>query len=119
VDVTSRRQGFRPETSPSNVPLRHRFDDSASLLRCGARAGRINATWPLAKVTVDGEALRVEGIPTYDIWVERSVVEEVEPIRRFASRGVRFRSGDGRYDGLILWDGRKLRASLARNGWLL
>jgi hypothetical protein len=118
--VTSlRRQGFRRETSPSNVPLRHRFDDSASQFRCGARAGRINATWPLATVTVDGEALRVEGIPTYDIWVERSVVEAVEPIRWFVGSGVRFRSGDGRYDGLVLWGGRKLRASLARHGWPL
>jgi hypothetical protein len=115
--ISLRGQGFRAAVTPSNLPLAHRFGDDASRIRCGARLGRMNATYPLALVTIDAVAVRVEGVPTFDTWVERSAVEGVVDVRFLWGRGVRFRARDGRYDGVIIWCGHRVREALAQHGW--
>lgn len=94
----------------------HAFTD-ASTWRCGARVGRINVTIPLATVTFDREWLHIEGVPTHDVWVDRSAVSTVEPVRYLWSKGVRFASGDGRYDGLIIWTRSGMTDALHSAGW--
>ena len=83
----------------------------------GGRIGRMNAAIPAAIVTFDRDWLRVEGVPTYDVWVERTVVLSVQSIRYLWSKGVRFVTADGRYDGLIIWTSAGMTDALRSAGW--
>ena len=52
--------------------------------------------------TIDSEWLRLVGIPTYDVWIDRARVTGVRTVRLFG-RGLIFDSEDGAYDGVIIW----------------
>jgi hypothetical protein len=114
--LSLRRQGFNPQVEVRITRPGHEFVD-ASVWKCGARIGRMNATMPMATVTFDREWLRVEGVPTYDVWVERTEVSAVQPIRYLWSKGVRFASADGRYDGLIIWPRSGMTEALHSADW--
>ena len=111
-----RRQGFNPKVEVKITRPGHDFCD-ASVWKCGARIGRMNATIPMAIVTFDRDWLRVEGVPTYDVWVERTAVSSVQPIRYLWSKGIRFVTADGRYDGLIIWTRAGMTDALRSEGW--
>lgn len=114
--LSLRRQGFDPKAEVKITRPGHRFAD-ASGWKCGARIGRLNASFPLAVVTFDQEWLRVEGVPTYDVWVDRRMVSSVQPIRYLLSDGIRFVTEDGRYDGLIIWTRAGMTEAIRSAGW--
>jgi hypothetical protein len=114
--LSLRRQGFNPKAELMTTRPGHRFTD-ASLWKCGARVGRINATFPLAMVTFDRDWLRVEGVPTCDVWVDRARVSSIQPVRYLWSNGIRFVAPDGRYDGLIIWTRAGMTGELRSAGW--
>lgn len=115
--LSLRRQGFDPKRDVSNQPVGHAFSEDAEVWKCGARAGRMNITIPLATVTFDRTWLRVEGVPTYDVWVERQRVVGLSRVRFLWSSGVRFATEDGRYDGLIIWTRPGMVGALTAQGW--
>ena len=115
--LSLRRQGFDPKRAPSNKPSGHVFANDAARWRCGARAGRMNATIPLVTVTFDDQWLHVEGVPTYDIWIDREVVGRVDTIRFLWSPGIRFAADAGVYDGLIIWTRGGMAEALRQARW--
>jgi hypothetical protein len=114
--LSLRRQGFNPRAEVKAVRPGHNFTDAA-IWKCGARIGRVNASIPMALVTFDRDWLRVEGVPTYDVWVDRTKVSSVQPIRYLSSNGIRFVTEDGRYDGLIVWTRARMAEALRSAGW--
>lgn len=114
--LSLRRQGFNPRVEVKITRPGHYFTDG-SVWKCGARIGRMNASIPMAIVTFDRDWLRVEGVPTYDVWVERTTVSSVQPIRYLWSKGIRFVTVDGRYDGLIIWGRAGMTDALHLAGW--
>ena len=114
--LSLRRQGFNPNVEVKVARPGHEFAD-ASIWKCGARIGRMNATIPMATVTFDREWIRVEGVPTYDVWVDRTKDSAIQPIRYLWSRGLRFTSKDSRYDGLIIWTRSGMTEALRSAGW--
>lgn len=114
--LSLRRQGFNPNAEVKIARPGHAFT-GASIWKCGARIGWINATWPIATVTFDRDWLRVEGVPTYDVWVDRTKVSAVQPVRYLGGKGIRFVSTDGRYDGLIVWTRKGMTEALHSAGW--
>jgi hypothetical protein len=75
----------------------------------------------MVTVTFDSDWLRIEGVPTYDIWVECARVTNIRAVGRWFSPGVMFDTSDGRYDGVIVWLFRTRRRDflrlLAERGW--
>jgi hypothetical protein len=114
--ISLRRQGFNPKIEVKITRPGHQFSNP-SVWKCGARIGRMNATIPMVTVTFDSQWLRVEGVPTYDVWVDRSEVSAVQPVRYLWSKGIRFVSVDGRYDGLIIWTRARMTDALRSAGW--
>jgi hypothetical protein len=57
----------------------------------------------MVTVTFDSEWLRIEGVPTYDVWIERARVTNVRAVGGWFSLGVMFDATDGRYDGVVVW----------------
>jgi|EndMetStandDraft_3_1072993.scaffolds.fasta_scaffold377988_1 hypothetical protein len=114
--LSLRRQGFNPKVEVKITRPGHRFTD-ASVWKCGARIGRMNASIPMAMVTFDRDWLRVEGVPTYDVWVDRTTVSFVQPIRYLWGTGIRFVTEDGRYDGLMIWTRAGMTEALRSAGW--
>jgi hypothetical protein len=75
----------------------------------------------MVTMTFDSEWLRIEGVPTYDVWIERARVTNVRAIGRWFSPGLMFDTTDGVYDGVIVWLAPRRRDSvlrlLADRGW--
>jgi len=71
--------------------------------RAGARIGWWNASVPLVKLTFDAAWLRIEGVPTYDVWIRSDLVTNVRRVGRWFSPGLMFDSAEGTYDGVIVW----------------
>ena len=74
----------------------------------------------MVTVTFDSDWLRIEGVPTFDVWIERARVTNVRTVGRWFSSGVMFDATDGRYDGVIVWVvGRRegFLDLLADRGW--
>ena len=115
--------GYRRGQDPPSVRPPHSFGaDAVHVRRAGARIGRLNASVPLVTITFDADWLRVEGVPTYDVWIERGRVTVVRKVGRWwFSSGLMFDSTDGAYDGVIVWLWRTKRAEavcmLAERGW--
>jgi hypothetical protein len=98
------RHGFRRTQEPPVIRRVHRWGAEALEVRCGARVQWWNASYPLAKVTVDHEWLQVAGVPTYDVWIERARVTGIRVFEaRMVGSGVLFTSQDGVYDSTVVW----------------
>ena len=88
--------------------------------RAGARVAWFNASVPMVTVTFDSDWLRIEGVPTFDVWIERARVTNVRAVSRWFNSGVMFDATDGCYDGVIVWlIGRRdvFLDLLAHQGW--
>lgn len=97
-----RRSGYRAEVRPPAGDSSHRFDPQRSWHgRGGVRVGRMNATYPLARIDIDASCASIRS-PFGTITIDRTDVTGVRVIGMI-SPGIRFDSVDGRYDGLIFW----------------
>jgi hypothetical protein len=86
----------------------------------GARLGLFNATWPLARLTADANALRLSvlGAP---LKFTRESVLELSAMRGFFSRGLQIKHAESAYPKrIIFWcfNLDALTAGLRRLGWL-
>jgi hypothetical protein len=112
------RSGYdRRRRPPTTVPG-HSFGPLASArLRGGGRVGWSNSTWPLVTLTVDESWARMSWSP--EVWIRRADVTSVVPVRVLGSRGIRFRSQGGAYDGVIFWTYSPTKAldAFGRFGW--
>jgi hypothetical protein len=73
-------------------------------------------------MTFDSDWLRIEGVPTYDVWIERARVTNIRAVGRWFSPGLIFDTTDGVYDGIIVWLAPTTRRDnvlrlLADRGW--
>jgi hypothetical protein len=57
----------------------------------------------MVTLTFDSHWLRIEGVPTYDVWIECARVTNVRAVGRWFSSGLMFDATDGRYDGVVVW----------------
>ena len=103
LEIWLRRQGFRLGASPPRR-VEHAFHRQATRsFTGGLRSGLFNATWPLARLTLDGEAARIRVLLLRTVWVERSEVVAVRRLSFLLSPGILFETKDGAYDGVIFW----------------
>ena len=113
-----RASGYDRRRRPPGSTPNHVFNPASSAsLRGGARVGWSNASWPLVKLTVDQDWLKLAWVPP--VWMPREEVTAVEVIRGMMGPGVVFRSADGRFDGVIFWtfSTAAVLATLERFGW--
>ena len=70
----------------------------------GLRKGVVNVSWPLARLTVDCDAIRIKAPLLSTVWVQRPQVVAVRRVSgAFLVPGIRFETTDGAYDGVIFW----------------
>lgn len=97
-----KRQGYRPRQQPPSRSVRYSFDPENSVkLRGGSRVGRANASVPLVTLTIDHEWAHLSGL--VPVWIGRSEVEKVRPIKGTLGSGIMFDTPDGELDGTIFW----------------
>lgn len=123
-----RSQGHRASQPPPRRRIAHRFDPARSTrLTGGTRVGRWNATWPLVKLEVDPDWVRLDlgllarapGGLGGETWIPRTDVVAVRRVRSAMGSGIRFDSASGSFDRVIFWTFRVDAAlfELARWGW--
>lgn len=97
----------------------HVFDADAVRCRVGAQVCGAGMTWPLGTATLDDAWLLVAGTFGPPAWIDRGVVAQVRSFPWVMTRGVMFDTPDGRYDGVIVWAGRRSTfcGTLASRGW--
>jgi hypothetical protein len=115
-------EGYRRTQQPPSIGPPHHFgSDATEVRRAGARVAWVNVTMPMVTLTFDSDWLRIEGVPTYDVWIERARVTNIRAVGRWFSPGVMFDTTDGVYDGVIVWlFGRRrdlMLRRLADGGW--
>jgi hypothetical protein len=102
--------GYRRRQQPPSIRPPHRFgSDATEVSRAGARIAWWNATVPMVTMTFDSDWLRIEGVPTYDVWIERARVTNIRAVGRWFSPGLMFDTTDGVYDGVIVWFAQRTR----------
>lgn len=118
-------QGYRPSRLPPSLNPDHTFDAAHAVsFRGGSRVGRGNATRPLIELRFDQDWAHLSGRGQFfggstPVWIDRSVVLGVRRIGVPLSSGVRFDTGDGRYDGVIFWTSTpaEVLGALHDHGW--
>jgi len=123
-------QGSRLSQMPPSSDPDHQFDEAGSAtFRGAAWVGRWwRATSPLIRLRLDDSWARVGGsLQLFEgrfggplpVWIERSAVVGVHQVRLHFNRGIRFETGDGRYDGVIFWprDSAAVLDALRDHGW--
>ena len=87
----------------------------------------LDAAWlriesgPRLRLVPRAARLRIDGVPTQDVWINSNLVTSVRPVGRWFSPGLMFDSAEGIYDGVIVWLFRSRRDEtlrlLASCGW--
>lgn len=119
------RQGYQPSRMPPSLDPDHSFDaERSASFRGGSRVGRGNATAPLVELRFDGSWAHLSGIGrsfggVVPVWIDEAAVLGVQPVRALLGSGIRFDTGDGRYDDVIFWTSNpaSVLGALRDHGW--
>lgn len=118
TELRLRRVGYR-RVAPRLRHPSHTFGPSAWSKRCGLRCGWLNASSPLAKLTVDRDWIEVRLPLLVAARVHRSDVTDVCCARIFVMEGIRFVTRSGDFDGVIVFtrSADEILGALGRLGW--
>lgn len=121
TEVRIRRSGYRASQQPPRPPsVEHDFHgEHVVSVRGGVRIGWMNATWPLASLTVDQECAVIRSSLIGRVHVRRDDVRLVQVVRAPLGSGIRFVTDAGSFDGVIFWTFSVARVAsmLAGLGW--
>ena len=116
MEVSLRRHGFRPRQPLSHRAPGYRFRWTWRR-RGGARIRWADVPWPLVQLEADTEWIHF-GWPV-SIWISRSELSGILPVKGPFGPGLRFATFDGDTDGVIFWTWRPccVLLGLEQLGW--